>query len=146
MTYKSFFSRIKQDCKELANEFGKRLFYPVQELIDEHLRETRETYVQHFVESFIIGCKMIFGGGVAIIHAVLPFVATHTASDICRQITDRMSNRIKDNYVENEDSNHKTSLESHSPTLSEIANERIVSEDTDTEQEEKFNETIKTDF
>src|SRR6056297_1772411 len=136
MSYKTFFSRVKQEFKELANEFGKRLLYPVQELIDEHLRETRETYAQHFVESFIIGCKMIFGGGFAFIHAVLPFIAKHTASDICRQITDQMTYRINNKYVKNKDTIDETHLESPStPTLSEIADERMVSDDTSDECE-----------
>mgnify|MGYP006441999029 CR=1 FL=1 len=100
MSYKTFFSRVKQEFKELANEFGKRLLYPVQELIDEHLRESRETYAQHFVEAFLIGCKMIYGGCIALVHAALPFIASNTASSVCRQVIEQTNKRKLDVSVE----------------------------------------------
>ena len=136
MSYKTFFSRVKQEFKELANEFGKRLLYPVQELIDEHLRETRETYAQHFVEAFLIGCKMIYGGCIALVHAVLPFIAPNTASSICRQVIEQTNERklnVSVESVENVESISELNRTISDTELNGLSQRtrRLVSEDTE---------------
>lgn len=88
---KDVISRLKHDSHELAVELKKRIIDPAIHLSNEHLENVDQSYASHFVESFLLGCKMFFGGSLAMIHAVFPFIA-RDCSSICQDITSKLKN------------------------------------------------------
>lgn len=84
-TPKEIISRLKRESHEFAVEMKERLIDPAIHLSNEHLEEVEQSYASHFVETFLLGCKMFFGGSLAMVHAVFPCVA-RDCSSICRDI------------------------------------------------------------
>ena len=50
--------------------------------IDKHLRDVQETYFVHACTALRISGILFVAGAVALIHALLPFLFTTTASDL----------------------------------------------------------------
>ena len=66
----------------------------------QHLDVTNETYIQHFKFATCIGISMIYGGILAISHAIYPGILTKSASDRIKKLHSLISNR-SDNNIEN---------------------------------------------
>lgn len=82
---KEILTRVKRESHEFAVEMKERLIDPVIHLSNVHLEEVEQSYASHFVETFLLGCKMFFGGSLAMVHAVFPCIA-RDCSSICRDI------------------------------------------------------------
>ena len=54
--------------------------------LDDHLQEVGETYPQHFANATNFALTMLAGGMACLIHALLPFLFTHTGSDCIRRL------------------------------------------------------------
>ena len=61
-----------------------------QRLFTDHPASVNETYGQHFGNAAGFGFKMIWGGIVCLIHAVLPGVCCTRASEMIGELHDRM--------------------------------------------------------
>jgi len=66
----------------------------------EHLVLTNETYIQHFKFATCIGISMIYGGMLALVHAIYPGILTKSASNRIINLNSLISNR-SDNNIEN---------------------------------------------
>lgn len=69
---------------------------PVIQLSKLHLEEARVQYGTHFIQANLIGCRMVFGGISAMVHAIFPFACRRTASSVCRQIIDEVDKKVND--------------------------------------------------
>jgi hypothetical protein len=78
-------NRIKNECQECVNELKSRLIDPIIHISNDHLEKVEQSYASHFVESFLLGCKMFFGGSLALVHAFFPCFA-RDCSSICQDI------------------------------------------------------------
>lgn len=58
-----------------------------------HLDEVGESYGAHLVQAGRFGFKMIGGGIACLIHAVFPFLCTHTGSRTIRELHKGMTKR-----------------------------------------------------
>ncbi|HEU0225338.1 MAG TPA: DUF6356 family protein [Steroidobacteraceae bacterium] len=59
-------------------------------LFTEHPASVNETYWQHFTNAMSFGLRMIGGGFVCIVHAILPGVFCKTASGTIGELHDQM--------------------------------------------------------
>ncbi len=59
-------------------------------LFTEHPASVNETYLQHFASSTSFGLRMIGGGFVCLVHALLPSVFCSKASSTIGELHDRM--------------------------------------------------------
>ena len=59
-------------------------------LMTDHPASVNESYWEHFGNAAGFGFKMIWGGIVCMVHAVLPGVGCTTASDMIGELHDRM--------------------------------------------------------
>lgn len=82
---------------ESSNTFYKRLIEPAIQVSNHHLQEANVSYATHFIQANLIGCRMVFGGLSAIVHAIFPFACRRTASTVCRQIVDEIDTHVNDN-------------------------------------------------
>jgi hypothetical protein len=57
-----------------------------------HLRKNNVGYFQHFVHAVILGLLSVTAGIVFLIHAVFPFLFTHTGSNLIRKMQSRFFN------------------------------------------------------
>ena len=58
-----------------------------------HLKEVGETYLQHMWASFRYSLTFLLLVFVALVHAILPFVFTKTASCIIQEMSDHIKER-----------------------------------------------------
>ena len=58
-----------------------------------HLKEVGETYLQHMWASFRYSLTFLLLVFVAMVHAILPFVFTKTASCIIQEMSDHIKER-----------------------------------------------------
>ena len=65
-----------------------------------HLDLTNETYIQHFRFATCVGITMLYGGMLAIIHAIYPGILTKAASTRIKKLYSLISGR-SDNNEEN---------------------------------------------
>lgn len=56
----------------------------------EHPRSVGETYLEHLGVAARCGASMMVAGTACLVHAVLPFVFVHTASDCLTRLHERM--------------------------------------------------------
>lgn len=82
-------SRLKKDSIELLHELKQSIIEPAFVVSRNHLEQTNNTYVKHLVSSFILGCKMFFGGSLAMLHGIFPFFAQEMPTNICEQIIEQ---------------------------------------------------------
>ena len=59
-----------------------------------HPREVGETYGQHLVHAGASGFKLLGAGIACLIHALLPFLFVHTASNVVRQMHSGITKRV----------------------------------------------------
>ena len=59
----------------------------------QHLKDTKETYIQHLKAALKIGFTMIYGGFQAILHAIIPGILTKSASEKIKKLYDFVSRR-----------------------------------------------------
>ena len=59
-------------------------------LFTDHPASVDETYGQHFVAAAGFGFRMIWGGLVCLVHAVIPGAFCNTGSDMIRELHERM--------------------------------------------------------
>ncbi|HEY7741140.1 MAG TPA: DUF6356 family protein [Steroidobacteraceae bacterium] len=59
-------------------------------LFTEHPASVNETYFQHFASAMGFGLRMVWGGIVCMIHAIVPAVYCSKASGIIGELHDRM--------------------------------------------------------
>jgi hypothetical protein len=59
-------------------------------LFTDHPATVNETYGQHFVAAAGFGFRMIWGGLVCLVHAVIPGAFCNTGSDMIRELHERM--------------------------------------------------------
>ena len=59
-------------------------------LFTEHPASVNETYGQHFVNALGFGFRMVWGGLVCLVHAVVPGVCCTKASEMVGELHDRM--------------------------------------------------------
>jgi enhancing lycopene biosynthesis protein 2 len=62
----------------------------LRQLFTEHPASVNETYGQHFANAMGFGLRMIAGGFVCIVHALIPGVFCKTASGTIGELHDRM--------------------------------------------------------
>jgi hypothetical protein len=63
---------------------------PWRRLFTEHPASVNESYWQHFATAMSFGLRMVWGGLVCMVHAVLPAVYCSKASGIIGELHDRM--------------------------------------------------------
>ncbi len=68
---------------DLRMNVWKRLF-------TEHPATVNETYWQHFSSAMSFGFRMIWGGLVCMVHALVPGICCNTASGMIGELHDRM--------------------------------------------------------
>lgn len=56
----------------------------------DHPRKVEESYTEHLAAASGFGLTMIIGGIACVIHALVPGLFVHTASDMIRRLHDRM--------------------------------------------------------
>lgn len=59
-------------------------------LFTDHPATVNETYGQHFMAAAGFGFRMIWGGLVCLVHAVIPGAFCNTGSDMIRELHERM--------------------------------------------------------
>jgi len=59
-------------------------------LFTDHPATVNETYFQHFASAMRFGFRMIWGGMVCLVHALIPGVCCTTASEMIGELHDRM--------------------------------------------------------
>lgn len=62
--------------------------------IKKHLTDVNESYWQHFRTASTISIKLLQGGILCFIHAIMPSVFTQTASNIIVKLADKIKNRL----------------------------------------------------
>ena len=62
----------------------------LRRLFTDHPATVNETYGQHFVSAMSFGLRMIWGGLVCMVHALIPGVCCTTASEMIGKLHDRM--------------------------------------------------------
>lgn len=62
----------------------------LRRLFSEHPASVNETYFQHFANAMGFGLRMIWGGLVCIVHALLPGLFCKTASGMIGELHDQM--------------------------------------------------------
>jgi uncharacterized protein DUF6356 len=63
------------------------------EQFSEHPAAVGESYLQHFVKAAVFGGQMIAAGLACVVHAALPFLFQHTASDMIGKLNQAMEQR-----------------------------------------------------
>jgi hypothetical protein len=71
-------------------------------IFTKHPNEVGETYCQHFCFAAKTGFSLLFAGTCCLIHSILPFLFTRTASTIVKGIYNRLANRKTSQIPENE--------------------------------------------
>ena len=59
----------------------------------EHLNLTNETYIQHLKFATCVGISMIYGGILALIHAIYPGILTRAASTKIKKLYSLVSSK-----------------------------------------------------
>jgi hypothetical protein len=62
----------------------------LKSLFTEHPASVDETYAEHMVVAASFSARLLFGGVVCFIHALLPFLFVKTGSSIIAGLNDRM--------------------------------------------------------
>jgi len=62
----------------------------IKRLFTDHPASVNETYGQHFAAAMGFGLRMIWGGLVCLVHALIPGVCCTKASEIIGELHDRM--------------------------------------------------------
>jgi hypothetical protein len=62
----------------------------LRRLFTDHPATVNETYGQHFVSATSFGLRMIWGGLVCLVHALIPGVCCTKASEMIGELHDRM--------------------------------------------------------
>jgi len=62
----------------------------LRRLFTDHPATVNETYGQHFVSAMSFGLRMIWGGLVCLVHALIPGVCCTKASEMIGELHDRM--------------------------------------------------------
>jgi hypothetical protein len=65
----------------------------LQRLFVDHPNSVRETYITHAVFALRCGIQLWGIGCIAIIHAFMPFLFTHTVTNMLEKLSDRMYER-----------------------------------------------------
>ncbi|MCM2344785.1 MAG: DUF6356 family protein [Alphaproteobacteria bacterium] len=58
-----------------------------------HLHDANEGYLEHLAFTIKAGCTLIAAGTIVMIHGLLPFVLTHTGSNMICRLTEEMKAR-----------------------------------------------------
>ena len=61
-----------------------------QRLFTEHPASVDESYFQHMLNAAAFGTRMVWGGLVCFVHALIPGIGSTTASDMICQLHERM--------------------------------------------------------
>lgn len=61
--------------------------------LSKHLHDANESYFEHLGFTIKVGCKLIAIGIVAMLHGLMPFIFTHTASGMLCKLMDEMKAR-----------------------------------------------------
>jgi len=62
----------------------------LRQLFTDHPATVNETYWQHFASAAGFGLRMIWGGIICLVHALIPGVFCTTASEMIGELHDRM--------------------------------------------------------
>jgi hypothetical protein len=62
----------------------------LRRLFTDHPATVNETYGQHFVSAVSFGLRMIWGGIICLVHALIPGVCCTRASEMIGELHDRM--------------------------------------------------------
>jgi hypothetical protein len=58
-----------------------------------HLHDANENYFEHLGFTIKVGCTLIVIGVIAMLHGLMPFIFTHTASGMLCKLMDEMKAR-----------------------------------------------------
>ena len=77
----------------LANGFAlgaekKMIYEELYEIMDSHLKEQNETYMQHLRKAMYYSCCLLVGSACAFVHAIIPCVMTETTTKLVRYLSD----------------------------------------------------------
>ena len=64
--------------------------YMIKQLFTDHPASVNETYGQHFATAMGFGLRMIWGGLICFVHALIPGVCCTKASEMISELHDRM--------------------------------------------------------
>jgi Family of unknown function (DUF6356) len=59
-------------------------------LFTDHPASVNESYLQHMTSASAFGVRMVWGGLVCFVHAIIPAIGSTTASDMICKLHDRM--------------------------------------------------------
>jgi hypothetical protein len=94
-----FYTLILQNNAWICNRFRENAVYRGGVMIGlrhrflDHPASVGETYGEHCRHAGVFGARLIVGGCACLIHAVLPFVLTFTASDVVARLNEEMAAR-----------------------------------------------------
>ena len=80
----------------LANGFAlgaekKMIYEELYEIMDSHLKEQNETYMQHLRKAMYYSGCLLVGSACAFVHALVPCVMTKTTSRLINHIQERIN-------------------------------------------------------
>jgi|JI10StandDraft_1071094.scaffolds.fasta_scaffold51275_6 hypothetical protein len=64
-----------------------------QTFLSQHLHDANETYLQHLGFTLRVACTLVVIAVVAVLHGLMPFILTHTASGMLCKLMDEMKAR-----------------------------------------------------
>jgi hypothetical protein len=65
----------------------------LRDLFFSHPASVGESYGEHCRHAASFGARLVFGGCACLVHAILPFVLTFTASDTVARLNEEMTSR-----------------------------------------------------
>ena len=66
----------------------KTIYEELYEIMDSHLKEQNETYLQHLRKAMYYSGCLLVGSACAFIHALIPCVMTETTTKLVRYLSD----------------------------------------------------------
>ena len=80
----------------LANGFAlgaekKMIYEELYEIMDSHLKEQNETYMQHLRKAMYYSGCLLVGSACAFVHAIIPCVMTRTTTKLMWRIQERIN-------------------------------------------------------
>ena len=66
----------------------KTIYEELYEIMDSHLKEQNETYLQHLRKAMYYSCCLLVGSACAFVHAIIPCVMTKTTTKLVRYLSD----------------------------------------------------------
>ena len=84
---------LLKSSSNLANGFAlgvekKTIYEELYEIMDSHLKEQNETYLQHLRKAMYYSGCLLVGSACAFIHALIPCVMTETTTKLVRYLSD----------------------------------------------------------